>query len=49
MATPALWEQRFRVPLLFLPEWSPAAPDRCVYASNEAGIWQLFAWDASTG
>ncbi len=49
MATPALWEQRFRVPLLFLPEWSAAAPDRCVYASNEAGIWQLFAWDTSTG
>lgn len=49
MPTPAVWEQRFRVPLLYLPEWSPAAPDRCVYASNEAGIWQLFAWDASTG
>jgi acetyl esterase/lipase len=49
MAATAVWEQRFRVPFLFLPEWSPAAPDRCVYASNEAGIWQLFAWNASTG
>jgi dienelactone hydrolase len=49
MATPPVWEQRFRVPVLFLPEWSPAAPDRCVYASNETGIWQLHAWDASTG
>jgi dienelactone hydrolase len=49
MATPPVWEQRFRVPVLFLPEWSPGAPDRCVYASNETGIWQLHAWDTSTG
>src|SRR5205085_4854244 len=27
----------------------PRAPDRCVYASNESGIWQLHAWDAATG
>jgi hypothetical protein len=43
------WEQRFRAPISFLPEWSPAAPDRCVYNSSEAGIWQLFAWNRSTG
>ncbi len=45
----ALWEQRFRAPVSFLPEWSPRAPDRCVYASNEAGVWQLFAWEPTSG
>jgi dienelactone hydrolase len=47
--TIATWEQRFRAPISFLPEWSPAAPDRCVYNSSEAGIWQLFAWNRSSG
>jgi dipeptidyl aminopeptidase/acylaminoacyl peptidase len=42
------WERRFRAPVTFLPEWSPAAPDRIVYASNESGIWQLHAWDLLT-
>jgi dipeptidyl aminopeptidase/acylaminoacyl peptidase len=32
-----------------LPEWSPLAPDRCVFASTESGIWQVHAWDRSTG
>ena len=43
------WEQRFRAAVSFLPEWSPRAPDRCVYASNEAGVWQLYAWEPSSG
>ena len=43
------WEQRFRAPLSFLPEWSPQAPDRCVYASSESGVWQVHAWDVATG
>src|SRR5437588_3832116 len=43
--TMPVWEQRFRAPVSFLPEWSPSAPDRCVYASNEAGVWQLYAWE----
>jgi dipeptidyl aminopeptidase/acylaminoacyl peptidase len=43
------WEKRFRAPISFLPEWSPHAPDRCVYASNESSVWQLHAWDAATG
>src|SRR2546427_10392774 len=45
----AVWERRFRAPISFLPEWSPSAPDRCVYASNEVGVWQLHAWDARAG
>ena len=43
------WEQRFRAPVTFLPTWSPEAPDRVVYASNESGIWQVHAWDLATG
>jgi dipeptidyl aminopeptidase/acylaminoacyl peptidase len=44
-----IWEQRFRTPVSFLPAWSPAAPDRCVYASNESGVWQVHAWSVATG
>jgi hypothetical protein len=47
--TTAAWEQRFRAPISFLPEWSPQAPDRCVYASNESGVWQLYTWQPSSG
>ncbi len=43
------WEQRFRAPVTYLPEWSPAAPDRVVYASSESGVWQVHAWDLATG
>jgi dipeptidyl aminopeptidase/acylaminoacyl peptidase len=43
------WERRFRAPVSYLPEWSPVAPDRVVYASNEPGIWQVHAWDVATG
>jgi pimeloyl-ACP methyl ester carboxylesterase len=45
----ALWEQRFRAPVSFLPEWSPLAADRAVYASNESGVWQVHAWDVAAG
>jgi dipeptidyl aminopeptidase/acylaminoacyl peptidase len=45
----AVWERRLRAPISFLPEWSPYAPDRCVYASNEGGVWQLYAWEPTTG
>jgi hypothetical protein len=44
-----VWEQRFRTPISFLPEWSPLAPDRCTYASSEAGVWQLYAWNVASG
>ncbi len=43
------WEGRFHVPVSFLPEWSPLAPERAVYASNESGVWQVHAWDIATG
>ena len=47
--TVATWERRFRAPISFLPTWSPQAPNHCVYASNEAGVWQLYAWNAAVG
>ena len=43
------WEQRFRAPVVSLPEWSPIAPDRLVFASTESGVWQVHAWDRVTG
>ena len=46
---PAAWEQRFRAPVSFFPEWSPHAPDRVVLASNQSGVWQVHEWDAGAG
>lgn len=43
------WERRFRAPALTLPDWSPHAPERIVFASNETGVWQVHAWDRTTG
>jgi dienelactone hydrolase len=43
------WERRFRTPQTHLPEWSPLAPARIVYTSNEPGVWQVHAWDLASG
>jgi dipeptidyl aminopeptidase/acylaminoacyl peptidase len=43
------WEQRFRAPISWLPEWSPAAPAHAVYASNESGSWQIHVLDVEGG
>ncbi len=43
------WEQRFRAPVSYLPEWSPAAPRHAVYASSESGTWQIHTLDVDTG
>jgi acetyl esterase/lipase len=43
------WEQRFRTPVSYLPEWSQSAPRNAVYVSNESGIWQVHAFDTETG
>jgi hypothetical protein len=48
MATRA-WEQRFRAPVSYLPEWSPTAPSNVVYCSNESGSWQVHTLDADSG
>jgi dipeptidyl aminopeptidase/acylaminoacyl peptidase len=44
-----LWEQRVRAPVLTMPRWSRDAPDRCVFATNSSGVWQVHAWDVITG
>lgn len=46
---PRAWERRFRAPVTLFPEWSPHAPDRLVFASNESGTWQLHTLDLATG
>ena len=43
------WEQRFRTPVAFLPEWSPSAPGHVVYTSNESGSWQVHVFDVERG
>ena len=47
--SPPAWERRFRAPTVSLPTWSPLAPDRLVYATNEGGSWQVRAWDRGSG
>jgi len=44
-----IWERRYRAATVSLPDWSPLAPDRIVYASNESGIWQIHCRDLRTG
>jgi dienelactone hydrolase len=48
-ASPPAWERRFRAPVVSMPDHSPHAPDRIVYESTESGVWQVHAWDRSTG
>ena len=43
------WERRFRAPVAYFPDWSPGAPHRLVYPSNESGVWQVHALDVATG
>src|SRR5207244_3274536 len=43
------WELRFRAPVVGALDWSPDAPDRTVYTSTESGVWQVHAWDVTTG
>jgi dipeptidyl aminopeptidase/acylaminoacyl peptidase len=43
------WERRLRAPLRTFPAWSPHAPDRLVFTSNEDGSEQVYVLDVSTG
>src|SRR6266496_3260599 len=49
MSDQPLWERRFRAPIVSMPEWSPHAPHRLTFASNDSGVWQLQALDLATG
>jgi dienelactone hydrolase len=44
-----LWERRFRAATQSFPHWSPAAPDRLVYTSDEEGSFQVYGWDRARG
>ncbi|MFN2537078.1 MAG: prolyl oligopeptidase family serine peptidase [Mycobacteriales bacterium] len=43
------WEDRFRAPRVSLPEWAQDAPDRCFYAGNVTGTFEVYTWDRATG
>jgi acetyl esterase/lipase len=45
MVDEAAWRRRFRAPRTTLPEWGHDAPGRLVYASNQSGKWELYAWE----
>jgi dipeptidyl aminopeptidase/acylaminoacyl peptidase len=44
-----IWEQRFRAASQTFPHWSPFAPDRLVYTSDEEGSFQAYGWDRAGG
>ena len=43
------WERRFLAPTRTLPTWSPHAPERVVFRSDEEGSFQGYAWDRTSG
>ncbi|MGB6165824.1 MAG: prolyl oligopeptidase family serine peptidase [Pseudonocardiaceae bacterium] len=45
----ARWRARFTAPRVSLPQWALDAPDRCLYASNASGTWEVYVWDRATG
>lgn len=44
----APWRRRFRAARMSLPTWAREAPQRCLYASNVSGTFELYAWDRGT-
>jgi dienelactone hydrolase len=50
MTTPEpAWVARFRAARVSLPEWAEDAPDRCLFAGNSTGTFELYTWDRATG
>jgi acetyl esterase/lipase len=45
----ARWRARFEAARVTLPRWARDAPDRNLYLSNASGVWEVYAWDRSTG
>ncbi len=43
------WRRRFRAPRVSVPWWARDEPERLLYASNETGRWELYAWDRRDG
>ncbi|MEU3272671.1 prolyl oligopeptidase family serine peptidase [Saccharomonospora sp. NPDC006951] len=45
----ARWRARFLAARVSVPEWAIDAPDANIYVSNASGVWEVYAWDRSTG
>lgn len=45
----APWKQRFRTPTVLWTAVAAANPTRGVVASNQTGLYQLYAWDVPSG
>ncbi|MEU6645085.1 prolyl oligopeptidase family serine peptidase [Saccharomonospora sp. NPDC046836] len=45
----ARWRARFEAPRVSVPDWTLDAPDANTYVSNASGVWEVYAWDRSTG
>ncbi|HJQ47629.1 MAG TPA: prolyl oligopeptidase family serine peptidase [Amycolatopsis sp.] len=45
----ARWRARFHAPRMSTPGWAIDAPDANIYVSNASGVWEVYAWDRSTG
>jgi hypothetical protein len=43
------WQRRYLATSITMPAWSPDAPERVVYTSDESGSNQVWALDLSTG
>ncbi len=48
-ASDAPWVQRFRAPTVLWTGLAKAAPTRGLAASNQSGVYQLYAWDVRSG
>ena len=48
MTDEAPWRRRFRAARTTLPAWADDRPDHLLYASNQSGTWELYAWDRAT-
>jgi dienelactone hydrolase len=47
--TDELWKRRYEVVQSTLPAWSPSAPDRAIYVTNESGSFQVHALELASG
>jgi dipeptidyl aminopeptidase/acylaminoacyl peptidase len=43
------WKQRFRVPVVIATQVARKSPERGLAVSNQSGIYQLHAWNVTTG
>lgn len=49
LAPDARWKQRYRLPIIASSAIARAFPDRGVVVTNRSGVYQIHAWDTTTG